>query len=161
MSQSRFAEVRQSAFIDAPSDSVRRQFADLDHHIRAKVHPKLRFEVLAQSGAGVRYVQEVKLLGMRQRDVFERRILPGGSIHDRSIEGFNKGGELRVDFAPEGTGTRVDLLIRLPLPRIVGALLRPLLERQIRREAMAALQEDKYDLEVRGYRAAVAGSAAL
>jgi len=34
------------------------------------------------------------LLGLRQRDVFERRIAPDGSIEDRSVEGFNRGGSL-------------------------------------------------------------------
>jgi hypothetical protein len=151
MGQPRFAEVRQSTFIEAPPDKVRRQFADLDHHVRTNVHPKLTFKVLSQSDATARYVQEVKLLGLRQRDVFERQILPGGSIHDRSVEGFNKGGELRLDFAPERNGTRVDILVRLPLPPVIGGLVRTLLEKQIKREVMAAFEEDKYDLEVRGY----------
>jgi hypothetical protein len=39
----------------------------------------------------------------------------------------------------------------LPLPPLIGGLVRPLLEKQIRREVVAALEEDKYDLEVRGY----------
>jgi hypothetical protein len=159
MAQTRFAEVRQSTFIGAPPDKVRRQFADLDHHIRTNVHPKLTFKVLSQSTSSARYEQEVKLLGLRQRDVFERHILPSGSIHDRSVEGFNKGGELLVDFAPENSGTRVEILIRLPLPPVIGGLVRPLLEKQIMRELLAALQEDKYDLEVRGYPAAVAMTA--
>ena len=90
MPRSRFAEVRQSMFVQAAPDTVRRQFADLDHHIEANVHPKLTFKVLSQSDAGARYTQEVRLLGLRQRDVFERTVLPGGSIHDRSVEGFNK-----------------------------------------------------------------------
>ena len=83
--------------------------------------------------------------------MFERQILPSGSIHDRSVEGFNKGGELQLDFAPEADGTRVDIVVRLPLPPVIGALVRRLLEKQIRREVTAAFQEDRYDLEVRGY----------
>ncbi|HEU0203299.1 MAG TPA: hypothetical protein VFR86_23065 [Burkholderiaceae bacterium] len=155
MASRRFAEVRQSAFFSAAPDAVRRQFADIEHHIRTNVHPKLSFKVLSQSATGARYVQEVTLLGIRQRDVFERQILPDGTIHDRSVEGFNKGGELRFGFAPEGAGTRVDVLIRVPLPPVVGGLLRPLLEKQVRREVQAAIEEDRYDLEVRGYPAKV------
>lgn len=151
MAQTRFAEVQQSAYFNASPDTVRRQFADIEHHIRTNVHPKLSFKVLSQSPTGARYVQEVKLLGIRQRDVFERHILPDGTIHDRSVEGFNKGGELRFGFAPEGTGTRVHVLIRVPLPPVVGGLIRPLLEKQVRRELDAAIAEDRYDLEVRGY----------
>ena len=151
MDQRRFAEVWQSMFVDAPPENVRRQFADLDHHIRTNVHPKLTFKVLAQSEFQARYIQEVTLLGLRQRDVFERHILPDGSIHDKSVDGFNQGGELRVEFAPERTDTRVQILVRLPLPPVIGRLVRPLLEKQIRREVVAAFAEDKYDLEVRGY----------
>ncbi|HEU0204571.1 MAG TPA: SRPBCC family protein [Burkholderiaceae bacterium] len=155
MASTRFAEVRQSAFFNASPELVRRQFVDLEHHIRTNVHPKLSFKVLSQSATGARYVQEVTLLGIRQRDVFERQILPDGSIHDRSVEGFNKGGELRFGFAPEGAGTRVDVLIRVPLPPVVGGLIRPLLEKQVRREVQTAIEEDRYDLEVRGYPAKV------
>jgi hypothetical protein len=147
-----FAQVRHAVFIDAPPDTVRRQFADLDHHIRTNVHPKLAFTVLAQSATDARYVQEVTLLGIRQRDVFERRILADGAIVDRSVAGFNKGGEIRADFTPNGAGTQVALEVRLPLPPVIGRLVRPLLEKQIRREVMAAVAEDKFDLEVRGYR---------
>ena len=156
MNPLRFAEVHQSAFIAAPPALVQRQFADLEHHIQTNVHPSLTFKVLAHDDTSARYVQEVKLLGLRQRDVFDREILANGSIRDVSIEGFNKGGELRVDFASMGKGTRVDLLIRLPLPPLVGGLLRPLLERQIKRAVTAAITEDKYDLEVRGYPASTA-----
>ena len=161
MGQARFAQVQQSMFIQAAPDRVRRQFADLDHHIEANVHPKLTYKVLSKSDAGARYTQEVKLLGLRQRDVFERTILPGGSILDRSVEGFNKGGELKVDFAPEGSGTRVELTVRLPLPPVIGGLVRRLLEKQVRREVLAAFAEDKYDLEVRGYPSAATPAATL
>jgi hypothetical protein len=151
MAQTRYAEVQQSAYFNAPIERVRSQFMDLEHHIRTNVHPKLTFKVLSQSESSARFVQEVTLLGMRQRDVFERQILPDGSIHDRSVEGFNKGGEMHFHFAPEGRGTRVDVMIRLPLPPMVGPLLRPVLEKQVRRELDAAIEEDRYDLEVRGY----------
>jgi hypothetical protein len=58
---------------------------------------------------------------------------------------------MHFHFAPEGRGTRVDVMIRLPLPPMVGPLLRPVLEKQVRRELDAAIEEDRYDLEVRGY----------
>ena len=78
----RYAAVRHEEWIAAPTDVVRAQFADLDHHIRAGVHPKLRFEVLGRDGGTVRYLQEVTLLGIRQRDVLERRLQPDGTIVD-------------------------------------------------------------------------------
>jgi hypothetical protein len=53
----------------------------------------------------------------------------------------------------------VAITVRLPLPPVIGSLIRPLLESQVRREVLAAVGEDKYDLEVRGYRAGQAAAA--
>ena len=154
---SRYAEVQHQEWIAAPVHTVRSQFADLQHHIDTNVHPKLRFELLSQGRQRARFVQEVRLLGIRQRDVFEREIAADGSMTDTSIEGFNKGGSLRFRFDAESRqgrdGTRVQIDIRLPTPPLLG-LLRPLLESQIRRELRAAVAEDRHDLEVRGYPAA-------
>ncbi len=151
----RFAEVTHREWIAASVDTVRAQFADLDHHIRRNVHPKLRFEVLQRDAAGVRFVQEVRLLGILQRDVFERRVEADGRIEDRCIEGFNHGGSLSLRFTPTSVarqhGTEVEITIRLPLPPVIGLLVRPLLEAQIRKEVRAAAREDKDDIEVRGY----------
>lgn len=159
-----FAEVTHREWIAAPVDTVRAQFADLDHHIRRNVHPKLRFEVLQRRARGARFVQEVRLLGIRQRDVFERRIEPDGSIEDRSVEGFNRGGSLSFHFTPKAIdqrhGTEVEISIRLPLPPVLGALVRPLLEAQVRREVRAAALEDKQDIEARGYPGSDAAPAA-
>lgn len=153
-----FVEVRHEEWIAAPIEKVRAQFADLDHHIATDVHPKLRFEVLERGPRRARFVQEVRLLGIRQRDVFERRIADDGSMVDTSVEGFNRGGSLAFGFTPNEqggrAGTDVAVTIRLPLPPVVGGLVRPLLERQVRRELRAAVAEDKHDLEVRGYPAA-------
>lgn len=153
----RFAEVSHQEWIAAPLDTVRSQFADLHHHIRTNVHPKLRFEVLSVGARRARFVQEVRLLGLRQRDVFEREVRDDGSMLDTSIEGFNKGGTLEFFFRREDRdgreGTTVDIAIRLPLPPLIGPLLHAPLRAQIRREVRAAAAEDKYDLEVRGYAA--------
>ena len=78
-----------------------------------------------------------------------------GSIEDLSVEGFNRGGSLRVCFKPqmrEGReGTLVQIVIRLPLPPLIGVLVKPLLEAQIRKEVTAAALEDQADIEQRGY----------
>lgn len=151
----RFAEVTHEEWIAAPMPMVQSQFADLDHHIRTGVHPKLRFEVLSQGPHGARYVQQLRLLGINQRDVFERVIYPDGHMVDTSVEGFNQGGSLDFRFRPESrqgrAGTLVTITIRLPLPPVLGGLLRPLMEKQVRKEVAAAAAEDKHDLEVRGY----------
>ncbi len=155
----RFAEVRHSEWIAAAPTVVRAQFADLDHHIAAGVHPKLRFTVLARRPpGGARFEQRVRLLGVPMRDVFERSVDPEGGIVDTAVAGFNRGGSVVFAFAAEPRdgrdGTRVDIRVRLPLPPLVGALLRPLLEAQVRREVRAAALEDKFDIEQRGYPAA-------
>jgi len=151
----RFAQVTHRQWIDAPAQTVRAQFADLDHHIRHRVHPSLRFEVLEPHSGGARFVQEVRLLGIRQRDVFERRIDAAGNIEDRAVQGFNRGGSLSVRFTPgqvDGrVGTEVDITINLPLPPVIGPLVKPLLEAQIRKALRAAALEDKTDIEIRGY----------
>ncbi|MBI5257552.1 MAG: hypothetical protein HY855_13710 [Burkholderiales bacterium] len=151
-----FAEVTHREWIAAPVALVQCQFADLEHHIHRNVHPKLRFELLAQQARSARFVQEVRLLGITQRDVFERELLADGRMVDTSVEGFNKGGTLHFQFQAQSRegqpGTEVQITIRLPLPPVVGRLLRPLLESQIRKEVRAAAAEDKFDIEQRGYR---------
>lgn len=152
---SRTVEVKHQFWIQAPIATVQSQFADLNHHIDTNVHPKLRFEVLAQEPTRARFRQEVKLLGIKQRDLFERTIADDGSITDVSIDGFNKGGSLHVAFAPRQSagvdGTEVDITIRLPVPALLGWFA-PLMEKQVRRELTQAALEDKYDLEQRGYK---------
>jgi hypothetical protein len=143
-------EVRHRIWIGAAPATVRAQFADLHHHIDANVHPNLRFEVLAQEPQRARFTQEVKLLGMRQRDLFERVIDDDGSIHDRSIQGFNEGGTLDIAFRPaddgDRSGTEVDITIRIPAPPFLGWLA-PVLEKQIRKEVTVAAEQDKRDIE--------------
>lgn len=151
-------------FIAAAPVTVRAQFADIEHHIHHQVHPRLRFKLLQRRADGARFVQEVRLLGLRQRDVFERRLLPDGSIEDESVEGFNRGGTLRFQFEPQRVagvdGTLVRIEVRLPLPPVLGRLVRPLLEAQIRRELREAARQDRADIEQHGYpRTAPVGAA--
>ncbi len=160
--QRSLVEVTHAEWIGAPVDTVRAQFADLDHHIERNVHPKLTFGVLERGPRSARYTQEVKLLGMRQRDVFERELRDDGSMVDRSVEGFNQGGSLEFRFVPEPRdgheGTRVHIAIRLPAPPL-ASLLAPLLRWQVARELRAAALEDKRDIEQRGYPARAAPAA--
>jgi len=157
----RFVEVTHREWIAAPEERVRRQFADLQHHIDTHVHPKLKLEIVEQGARGATYVQQVRLLGFWQRDVFVRSFTPDGVMVDTAVEGFNRGGSLRFRFGAETRagvpGTEVEITVRLPLPPLLGALVKPLLAAQVRRELGNAAAEDKHDLEVRGYpRAAVA-----
>jgi hypothetical protein len=154
---SNFAEVEHHIWIAAPLPTVRSQFGDLDHHVRNNVHPKLRFEALERGAGYMRFMQEMRLLGLKQRDIFERQWLPDGNMRDTSIEGFNKGGTLDFNFTESArgghAGTEVGITIRLPVPPLLEWLA-PLLQSQVRREVKAAAFEDKYDLEQRGYQPA-------
>jgi uncharacterized membrane protein len=158
----RTVEVRHIVFIAAPVDAVKAQFADLHHHIEANVHPNLRFEVLAQEPRRARFTQQAKLLGMWQRDVIDRTIDDDGTIHDVSVDGFNKGATLDFRFTPKAEGgrpgTEVDVTIRLQTPPLLG-FLAPLLARQVRTEVTTAAEQDKRDIEG-GYRPSAAHATA-
>ncbi|HVZ42978.1 MAG TPA: hypothetical protein VHA82_04130 [Ramlibacter sp.] len=157
-------EVDYSLWIAAPLKTVQSQFADLQHHIDANVHPKLRYELLAQEPRRARYRQEVKLLGMRQADLMDRRIDDDGSIHDESIDGFNKGAKIDFRFEPKlqsgQAGTEVHVKLRLQTPPFMG-LLAPLLKKQVWKETDAAARQDKADIEGGHYRPSAALSAAM
>ena len=146
----RAVEVKHQIWIAAPVETVRSQFADINHHIDANVHPNLRFAVLAQEETRARYTQEVKLLGTWQKDLIERSFGDDGSMHDRSIDGFNKGATLDFRFEPQAqggrAGTNVDITIRLQTPPLLGWLA-PLLHKQALKETVQAAAEDKRDIE--------------
>jgi hypothetical protein len=150
----RFVEVEHRVGIAAPTQVVRAQFGDLDHHIEAAVHPKLSYRPLAPVAGRQRFEQKVRLLGFTQRDVFEREWLADGSLRDTSIEGFNRGGSVHFTFTPaevDGrSGTDVVIRVCLPLPAAL-AWLAPLLRAQVLREVTAAAREDKHDIEQRRY----------
>lgn len=151
---SKFVEVEHRIGIAALTQVVRAQFGDLDHHIKAAVHPKLSYRVLAPVAGRQRFEQKVRLLGIVQRDVFEREWLADGSLRDTSIDGFNRGGSVHFTFMPaevDGrSGTDVVIRVRLPLPAAL-VWLAPLLRAQVLREVTAAANEDKADIERRGY----------
>lgn len=149
---STFLEMRHDVWIDAPRDLVRDHFADLDHHVETGVHPEIGLRRLDPDERGrTRFEQVVRLLGRRRRDVFERRHLPDGSIVDTSVEGAHRGGTVTVAFereAREGRlGTLVMIDLRLPLPPVVGPVLRPMAAAQLRRLLQRAGEEDRRDLE--------------
>ncbi len=150
-----FVEVTHQEWIAAPEPLVRQQFADLQHHIATGVHSKVKFEVLSESFKRARFVREVRLLGRRMRDVYVREFEPDGTMLDTAISGPNKGATLMFRFTSSSlasaVGTVVEINVRLPLPRFIGSLVKPLLRAQVRRAVQRAVAEDKFDLEIRGY----------
>lgn len=148
------AEVVHSSWIVAPLPVVRAQFADLRHHIRAGVHPRVDLEILGEGPRRARYAERSRLLGRVRRDVYDRLIEPDGGMVDICVAGPNKGGSLMFTFEPETrvglAGVRVDVVVRRPLTRGLGWL-RPLLAWRMRRELRIAFEEDRRDIEDRGY----------
>jgi hypothetical protein len=146
----RMVEVKHRIWIQAPPRAVRAQFADLRHHIEANVHAKLKFEVLAQDARHARFTQEVNLMGLRLRNLFERTVAEDGSIHDVSVDGFNKGAtmDFRFSWPRRHAGGHPD---RIPVP-LSMSWAAPVVQSQLKREVAASALEDKYDLEQRGYR---------
>ncbi len=152
----RFVDVRHEEWIGASPDLVRAQFADLQHHIEDRVHPRLALRRLPDGPHGLRYEQRVPRLGIPRRDVFERQFRPDGSMVDTSVDGASRGGSMAFRFRDEAAlgrhGTLVRIDVHLPLPPLVGLLLKPLIAAQVRREVRESAAQDKADLETGGYR---------
>ncbi len=150
-----FVEVTHQEWIAAAEPLVRQQFADLQHHIATGVHSKVKFKLLSESFKRARFVRELRWLGLHMRDVYVREFEPDGTMLDTAISGPNKGATLMFRFTSSSlastVGTVVEINARLPLPRIIGPLVKPLWRAQLRRAVQRAAAEDKYDLEVRGY----------
>lgn len=150
-----FVEVTHQEWIAAAEPLVRQQFADLQHHIATGVHSRVKFEVLSESFKRARFVREVNLLGLHIRDVYVREFEPDGTMLDTAIAGPNKGATMMFRFTSSSlasaVGTVVEINVRLPLPRFIGLLVKPLLRAQVRRAVQRAAAEDKFDLEIRGY----------
>jgi hypothetical protein len=147
-------EVTVTGTIRRPLAEVSRQFGDIRHHAANRVHPKLTFTILEEHGESVRFRQQVSLVGMKQVDEIVQTRRPDGSLESDIVDGTNKGSRLTQTFAPEGgDATRITLTFRMPATG-VKRLLKPLFAAAIRKTVVDALAEDRFDLEVRGYRPA-------
>ena len=144
----RFAEVTHHEWIAAPAASVRSQFADLHHHVATNVHPKLRFEILESSPQSARYVQEVKLLGIRQRDVFEPTQL---GVHSAVQDGV-------YDARQRGLGVREAVPhVEVKTPSLIGLRLM-LLQLAHRRFAPECSRVGRYGQGIAARMTAASGS---
>jgi hypothetical protein len=143
-------EVQQT--IRRPVAVVSRQFGDIEHHARNRVHPDVSFTVLAEEGDTCRFRQEVRIVGMLQSDEVVQRRNPDGSLSADVVAGANKGMRIVQAFAPVGTdATRVTFRAEAPATGL-KRLLKPLFERAIRKAVEKGLEEDRRDLEEGGYK---------
>lgn len=143
--------VEVQATIRRPVAVVSRQFGDMRHHERDRVHPDIRFTVLSEEGETCRFRQEVRLVGMLQSDEVVQRRNADGSLSSEVVDGANKGLRIHQGFAPVGAdATRVTFRAEAPATGI-KRLLKPLFEMAIRKAVKKGLEEDRADLEERGY----------
>ena len=82
--------VEVQATIRRPLAVVSRQFGDMRHHERHRVHPDISFTVLSEEGGDCRFRQEVRLLGMLQSDEIVQHRNADGSLSSEVVTGANK-----------------------------------------------------------------------
>jgi hypothetical protein len=137
--------------IRRPRKAVMRQFCDIRHHTDANVHPDLKFTVLSDDNHCLRYRQEVKVLGMRQCDEIVARASGAGTITVDVVAGTNRGTHITQTFTEDDPGT-TSIVFRMVIP-ITGLrrLLKPAFAVAVRSTLARVFEEDRIDLEERGY----------
>jgi len=130
---------------------VSRQFGDIAHHARDRVHPDITFTVLSDDGVECRFRQQVKLIGMLQTDEVVQRRNADGSLTSEVVEGPNRGMCIHQSFVAQGAdATTVTFRAEAPAKGI-KRLLAPLFVMAVRRAVQKGFEEDRVDLEERGY----------
>lgn len=137
--------------IARPLEVVQAQFVDMHHHASTRVHADLEVSNVRPLADGHLVTGRRRVLGMLQEDEIEVRRRPDGSSTLRSVAGSNAGLLITQTFTAEGPErTRVRTKVEMPANGILG-LLAPLLRLGLRRDLATALEEDRRDLEERGY----------
>jgi hypothetical protein len=137
--------------IARPIGEVQSQFADLAHHERARAHKGFQVSNVRPSATGCLYTGRRRVFGALQEDEYEVRVNPDGSSTMRSISGPNAGTTIKQTFEPRGpSSTLVRMEVDMPLKGLFR-LIAPLMRMGIQQDLKAALEEDRFDLEERGY----------
>lgn len=143
--------VRGEKLIARPIDVVQSQFADMAHHERAKVHSALGIHDAAPIPNGFRFTGRRRMLGAMQEDITEVVRSADGNSELRVVSGPNVGLVVRQTFEAQGPD-RTLARIEVAMPaRGVLKLLAPLVRIGIKLDVAKALEEDRIDLEERGY----------
>ena len=142
---------RGEKLIARPLAVVQSQFADMAHHATTRVHADLEVtNVRAQKG-GCLCTGRRRVFGMLQEDELEVLRRADGSSTLQSLSGSNAGLLITQTFEAVGADrTRVRTTVELPVKGMFR-LLRPLVRMGVRRDLAKALEEDRLDLEERGY----------
>lgn len=143
--------VEGQTLIARPLAVVQAQFVDMAHHTRVGVHANLQVGNVRPQAGGCRFTGRRRIFGMVQEDEIEVvRAADGGSTL-RSLSGTNAGLLIAQTFEADGPErTRVRIKVELPV-RGVNRLLAPLVRLGLRRDIATALEEDRIDLEEKGY----------
>lgn len=143
--------VRQSLTIDAPPETVRKQFADVAHHEATGVHRDAAFTVINDDGTVCRYAQVSKLGPLAMRQEFELERVKSGPLINRIVSGPFTGGSITFAVRPAGDGgSTVDATLEAAIPAPLR-IIAPVLRSRISRQLAFALAEDKVDIEQGGY----------
>lgn len=146
--------VQAEKVIGRPIDTVRAQFTDMDHHASTGVHADLQVSNVRPQAGGCRFTGRRRVFGMQQEDEIEVQRAPDGNSTLRSISGTNAGLLIRQQFEAVDAGrTRVRTTVEMPVTGVLR-LLTPLVRIGLARDLATALEEDRFDLEERGYPAA-------
>jgi hypothetical protein len=137
--------------IARPIEEVQNQFADFAHHERAGVHKGFQVSNVRPSAAGCLFSGRRRVFGALQEDEFEARVSPDGGSTLRSISGTNVGTTLKQIFESKGpNSTLVRLTVDMPLKGFFR-LFAPLMRLGVQQDLKSALEENRIDLELRGY----------
>ncbi len=143
--------IEASMIIERPSDEVREQYRDIDHHIQNNVHPAIRYTWEPAPPGQRRIRTTFRILGMPQFDVSLLEDAEDGSFIIRYEEGSNAGMVLVHQFIPlDNEKTEVRLIADAPSSwarRLMG----PVFVAGARQVMRRALREDKRDLESGAY----------
>jgi hypothetical protein len=141
-------EVRRT--IRRPLAVVSRQFGDIQHHSRDRVHPDIKFIVLSEEVDTCRFRQEVKVVGMLQTDEVVQRRNADGSLSWEVVDGTNKGMRIHQCFTPVSAEATMVTFRAEATATGIKRVLKPLFEIAIRRAVEKGFEEDRVDLEERG-----------
>ena len=137
--------------IARPLEVVQSQFVDMHHHASTRVHADLEVSNVRPLPDGHLVTGRRRVFGMQQEDEIEVRRGPDGTSTLRSVSGSNAGLLITQTFAAEGmNATRVQTKVEMPVKGLLR-LLAPLVRMGLKRDLETALEEDRRDLEERGY----------
>lgn len=137
--------------IARPIDIVRAQFVDMHRHSSTRVHADLEVSNVRPQANGYLVTGRRRVFGVLQEDEIEVTRQADGNSTLHSLSGTNAGLLITQTFeAIDDKSTRVTSTVQMPV-RGMMKLLSPLVRMALKRDLATALEEDRVDLEERGY----------